>query len=155
VGVGVICHSWGCGSVVDSVHHVPLAMPRGEQAAARAFFVDVLGMTEIDKPAVLAARGGVWFGAGGVERHLDVEDDVRPAGKAHPGIVVNDLTALVEHRAGAGHNMHGDRNFPGFRRAYAHDPFGNRLEFLEPSPIDAGLSARLAESGGLRLLREV
>lgn len=49
----------------------------------------------------------------------------------------------------------GDRNFPGFRRAYAHDPFDNQLGFLEPSPIDAGLNARLAESGGLRLLREV
>lgn len=41
----------------DAVHHVELAMPRGEEAAARAFFVDVLGMKEIDKPPMLAARG--------------------------------------------------------------------------------------------------
>jgi catechol 2,3-dioxygenase-like lactoylglutathione lyase family enzyme len=47
--------------VFDSVHHVQLAMPRGAEVAARAFFVDVLGMPEIDKPVVLAARGGVWF----------------------------------------------------------------------------------------------
>ena len=116
-----------------NVHHVQLAMPRGEEAAARAFFVDVLGMTEIDKPAVLAARGGVWFRAGSVELHLGVEDDFRPAGKAHPGIVVDDLDTLVEHLAGAGQNVQWDRDLPGFRRAYAHDPFGNRLEFLEPS----------------------
>jgi catechol 2,3-dioxygenase-like lactoylglutathione lyase family enzyme len=123
----------GGGFVFDSVHHVQLAMPRGAEAAARAFFGDILGMTEINKPAVLAARGGVWFGAGGVELHLGVEEDFRPARKAHPGIVVDDLDALVEHLAGAGHNVQWDHNFPGFRRAYAHDPFGNRLEFLEPS----------------------
>jgi hypothetical protein len=51
----------GGGLVFDSVHHVQLAMPRGEEATAPAFFVDVLGMAEIDKLSVLAARGGVWF----------------------------------------------------------------------------------------------
>jgi catechol 2,3-dioxygenase-like lactoylglutathione lyase family enzyme len=96
----------------DNVHHVQLAMPRGEEAAARAFFVDVLGMAEIDKPAVLAVRGGVWFRAGNGELHLGVEDDFRPARKAHPGIVVDDLDALVEHLAGAGQNVQWDRDFP-------------------------------------------
>jgi catechol 2,3-dioxygenase-like lactoylglutathione lyase family enzyme len=95
------------------VHHVQLAMPRGEEAAARAFFVDVLGMAGIDKPAVLAARGGVWFRAGRVELHLGVEDDFRPARKAYPGIVVDNLDALVEQLAGAGHNVQWDRDFPG------------------------------------------
>jgi catechol 2,3-dioxygenase-like lactoylglutathione lyase family enzyme len=112
----------------DNVHHVQLAMPRGEEAAARAFFVDVLGMAEIDKPAVLATPGGVWFRTGNGELHLGVEDDFRPARKAHPGIIVDDLDALVEHLAGAGQNVQWDRDFPGFRRAYAHNPFGNRLE---------------------------
>jgi hypothetical protein len=43
-----------------------LAMPRGEEEAARGFFPGVLGMTEIDKPPVLAARGETWCRAGGV-----------------------------------------------------------------------------------------
>ncbi len=110
-----------------------LAMPQGEEAAARAFFVDVLEMTELDKPPVLAARGGAWFRAGGVELHLGVEADFRAAAKAHPGILVDNLDHLVSQLHAAGQDVSWDRDFPGYRRIYAHDPFGNRLEFLEPS----------------------
>lgn len=107
-------------------------MPRGAEDAARAFFVDVLGMSEIAKPPVLAARGGAWFRAGGVELHLGVEDGFAPARKAHPGIVVDDLDGLADRLRDAGQDATWDGDFPGFRRIYAMDPFGNRLEFLEP-----------------------
>jgi catechol 2,3-dioxygenase-like lactoylglutathione lyase family enzyme len=60
------------------LHDVQLAMPGGQGAKARRFFVDVLGMAEIDKPPVLAAGGGAWFRAGEVELHLGVEEDFRP-----------------------------------------------------------------------------
>jgi catechol 2,3-dioxygenase-like lactoylglutathione lyase family enzyme len=109
-----------------------LAMPSGEESVARGFFVDVLGMTEIAKPPVLAARGGAWFRAGDVELHLGVEDDFRPARKGHPGMVVTDLDEVVSRLAAAGQAVSWDSDFPGFRRVYAHDPFGNRLEFLQP-----------------------
>jgi catechol 2,3-dioxygenase-like lactoylglutathione lyase family enzyme len=118
----------------DGLHHMQLAMPRGEEAAARSFFVGVLGMAEIDKPPVLAARGGAWFRAGGLELHLGVEDDFQPARKAHPGILVTDLDELAQRLRDAGQDVTWDADFPGFRRIYAHDPFGNRLEFLEPMP---------------------
>lgn len=121
------------GAMFERVHHVQLAIPRGEEAAARRFFVAVLGMTEIDKPPELAARGGAWFRAGSVELHLGVEVAFRPARKAHPGIIVNDLDLLTERLTLAGHTVECDGAFPGFRRIYAHDPFGNRLEFLEPA----------------------
>ncbi|NKY04561.1 glyoxalase [Gordonia polyisoprenivorans] len=114
------------------LHHMQLAMPAGEEDRARAFFVDVLGMAEVGKPAVLAERGGVWFRAGGLELHLGVESDFRPARKAHPGILVDDLDALFQRLAGAGYSVQPDGDFPGFRRFYATDPFDNRLEFLEP-----------------------
>jgi catechol 2,3-dioxygenase-like lactoylglutathione lyase family enzyme len=119
-------------TVFEGLHHVQLAMPRGEEAAARRFFAGVLGMAEVDKPPVLAARGGAWFRAGGLEVHLGVEDDFRPARKAHPGILVGDLDAVVLRLRKAGQEVTWDGDFPGFRRVYAHDPFGNRLEFLEP-----------------------
>jgi len=116
----------------DHLHHTQLAMPAGEEDRARAFYVDVLGMTEIAKPLVLADRGGVWFQAGGVELHLGVDADFRPARKAHPGILVTDIDALGVRLAAAGVEPDWDGEFPGNRRFHAADPFGNRLEFLQP-----------------------
>ncbi len=119
--------------VFDRLHHMQLAMPKGEEQAARAFFVDVLGMMEIEKPPPLKGRGGAWFRAGQVELHLGIEDDFRPARKGHPGILVNDLDEVVRRLNQAGQDVRWDGDFPGYRRVYAHDPFGNRLEFLQPA----------------------
>lgn len=116
-----------------SLHHVQLAMPAGEEDRARAFFGDVLGMTEVAKPAELARRGGVWFRDGGLELHLGVEDGFSPARKAHPGILVEDLDAVAARLTDAGHEVTFDDAFPGHRRFYADDCFGNRLEFLQPT----------------------
>lgn len=113
------------------VHHVQLSIPPGGEDASRAFWRDALGMRELTKPPVLAARGGCWFGVGGVEVHVGVEARFAPARKAHPGLLVNglkDLAArLEEHRV----PVEWDDDFPGYDRFYAHDPFGNRIEFLE------------------------
>ena len=117
----------------DGLHHMQLAMPSGEEEAARAFFVGVLGMVEIAKPPVLAARGGAWFRSGGLELHLGIEDDFRPARKGHPGILVSDLDDVAGRLRAAGQDVTWDGDFPGFRRVYASDPFGNRLEFLQPA----------------------
>jgi predicted enzyme related to lactoylglutathione lyase len=73
--------------VFERPHHMQLAMPRGQDEAARRFFAGVVG--DLDEV---------------VRRLRDAGQDVTWAGD----------------------------DFPGFRRAYANDPFGNRLEFLEP-----------------------
>ena len=114
------------------LHHVQLAMPLGSEDAVRRFYVDALGMTEVPKPPVLAARGGAWFRSGTLELHLGVEDEFRPARKAHPGIVVEDLDGVVRRLAEHGVEVDWDPNFPGFRRCYVADPHGNRIEMLEP-----------------------
>ena len=142
------------------LHHVQLAIPKGGEPDARAFFGEILGLVEIDKPPALAARGGCWFrspaagpndgargtatrargmatdtrgaAAGGLELHLGVEEPFRPARKAHPGILVEDLDDLVRRLTEAGYQAEPDELFPGYRRVYSFDPFGNRLEFLEP-----------------------
>jgi catechol 2,3-dioxygenase-like lactoylglutathione lyase family enzyme len=116
----------------DGLHHALLAMPAGAEPQVRAFYRDVLGMTEIDKPPSLAARGGCWFRSGGLELHLGVERDFRPARKAHPGIVVSDIDALAARLSACGVEADWDDDFPGHRRFYADDPLGNRLEFLQP-----------------------
>jgi catechol 2,3-dioxygenase-like lactoylglutathione lyase family enzyme len=117
---------------LGGLHHTQLAIPPGSEEQVRAFYRDVLGMAELDKPPVLAARGGCWFRGGGLELHLGVEKDFRPARKAHPGILVHDLDGLAKRLTDADVEVEWDDNFPGHRRFYAHDPLGNRLEFLEP-----------------------
>lgn len=118
----------------EGLHHTQLAMPPELEEIARGFYSGVLGMTEVEKPPALAARGGVWFRAGGVELHLGVKEDFHPARKGHPGILVTHLDDVVARLRSNGQPVEWDRNFPGFRRVYAHDPFGNRLEFLEAEP---------------------
>jgi catechol 2,3-dioxygenase-like lactoylglutathione lyase family enzyme len=117
---------------VTGIHHVQLAMPPGGEDRARAFYGDRLGMTEMPKPPTLAVRGGCWFACGAAEVHLGVEDGFRPARKAHPALQVSGLAALVEKLNAAGHACTNDAPLPGYRRTYVSDPFGNRIELLEP-----------------------
>jgi catechol 2,3-dioxygenase-like lactoylglutathione lyase family enzyme len=116
------------------LHHVQLSAPRGSEDVLRGFYGQLLGMVEVAKPPVLAARGGAWFRSGALELHLGIEDDFRPARKAHPGIVVTDLDALVRRLGEHDIDVVWDGNLPGFRRCYVADPHGNRLELLEPIP---------------------
>ncbi|MGH3741806.1 MAG: VOC family protein [Micromonosporaceae bacterium] len=114
------------------IHHVQLACPAGSEPALRSFYTGVLGLQEIPKPAVLAARGGCWFRGGGIELHLGVEPGFRPARKAHPGLLWPDLDGLASRLEAAGRPVAWDDDFPGMRRFYTEDPHGNRLEFLAP-----------------------
>ncbi|MER6068800.1 VOC family protein [Streptomyces sp. NPDC001817] len=115
-----------------AVDHVQLAAPPGSEDALRAYYVDVLGMTEIPKPPVLAARGGCWFQAGAVQLHLGIETDFRPAKKAHPGLRVEAIEAYAARLTAKGAKVTWDDNLPGHLRFYSEDPVGNRLEFVEP-----------------------
>lgn len=116
------------------LHHVQLGMPAGGEDSCRRFYVEMLGMTEVQKPPVLAARGGMWVRADHLEIHLGVEKDYRPQLKAHPGILVADLQGLAERVREFGYEPEWDSNFPGMRRFYLQDVNGNRLEFLSPEP---------------------
>lgn len=119
--------------MLTAVDHVQLAAPPGREDDLRAYYAGVLGMTEVPKPAVLAARGGCWFGAGAVQLHLGVEDDFHPARKAHPGLRVTGIDAYAARLAERGARVTWDDDLPGHRRFYSEDPVGNRLEFLEPT----------------------
>jgi catechol 2,3-dioxygenase-like lactoylglutathione lyase family enzyme len=118
--------------MITGIDHVQVAMPRGEEDTARAFYVGLLGMTEDPKPPVLAARGGCWFRSGAAAVHLGVEEPFAPARKAHPALLVADLDALEAALAAVGYACdRADGEVPGVLRFYAHDPFGNRVEFLQ------------------------
>jgi catechol 2,3-dioxygenase-like lactoylglutathione lyase family enzyme len=111
-------------------HHVQLAMPPGGERDAAAFYCDVLGFEQVPKPAHLAARGGCWFRSGHVELHLGVEDPFVPARRAHPAVLVSGLDELRAALTEAGIEIILDTQLEGEERFYAHDPFGNRLEFI-------------------------
>ncbi len=115
--------------------HVQLAAPPRCEATARAFFRDLVGLEEIDKPPLLAVRGGCWFRAGQHGLHVGVTESFEPAKKAHPAFrlaSVADLHALAGRLAGAGIPVEwaDEREIPGATRFFAPDPWGNRLEFL-------------------------
>jgi len=111
--------------------HVQLAIPAGAEDACRTFYCGVLGWSELTKPEALRARGGLWLQAGESQVHLGVEEDFRPARKAHPAFAVDDLDELAERLRVAGSPVRLDEAIPGVRRFYTEDPVGNRLEFLE------------------------
>ena len=116
---------------VTGIEHVQLAMPPGGEQAARAFYTAMLGLPERTKPPHLAARGGCWFEGPGVKVHLGVEADFRPALKAHPALLVDDLAVLVEQLEGTGIPVIADDPVDGRARCYASDPFGNRIELMQ------------------------
>jgi catechol 2,3-dioxygenase-like lactoylglutathione lyase family enzyme len=113
------------------IHHVQLACPAGSEDVLRGFYSGVLGLDEVPKPPALAARGGCWFRGHGIEVHLGVEKQFRPARKAHPGLLVTGLDSWAARLTQAGYPVRFDADFPGMRRFYSEDPHGNRLEFLE------------------------
>lgn len=122
--------------MIAGIHHIQLAAPRDSESDARAFYGELLGLREIEKPSTLKKRGGVWFELGdGRQVHIGVEENFIPARRAHPAFVVVGLDALREKIERAGYQTTSDDFFIGYNRFYAHDPFGNRLEFVEPQSI--------------------
>jgi catechol 2,3-dioxygenase-like lactoylglutathione lyase family enzyme len=119
---------------ITGIHHIQMAMPPDEEEAGRTFYGDLLGLPEVPKPSELAPRGGLWFRSGSLEVHLGVErEDFTPARKAHPAFIVTGLDTLRERLETAGYRIDEDVQLEGYRRFHVRDPFGNRLELVEPA----------------------
>lgn len=117
---------------VRRLDHVLLAMPPGRETDARKFYQGILGIPEGVKPPELAARGGCWFEDGELKVHLGVEKNFIPARKAHPAFIVDDLAALAAALKTAGCPLAQDQPLEGCDRIFVDDPFGNRIELIEP-----------------------
>lgn len=115
---------------IHGIAHVQVAITAGGEEAARRFYGGLLGLHEIPKPQSLGDRGGAWFTCGPQEIHCGVEPVVAPS-RRHPALLTDELDALEARLQTAGVPTQVDRQIPGYRRFYATDPFGNRLEFLE------------------------
>jgi catechol 2,3-dioxygenase-like lactoylglutathione lyase family enzyme len=117
---------------IKSLDHVQLAMPPFREVEARAFYDGLLGIPEAPKPPNLAKRGGCWFERDSLKVHLGTEADFLPARKAHPAFIVEDLAGLSATLIKAGHPVRRDEPLAGYTRVYVDDPFGNRIELMEP-----------------------
>ena len=118
-------------SLILGLDRVQLAMPHGGEAQARAFYVGVLGMQEIPKPAHLAVGGGCWFAAGSAQIHLGLEDGFTPSRRAHPALLVSDLPTLVTRLEQGGVPFQAGKPLEGYRRGDILDPFGNWIELMQ------------------------
>lgn len=118
---------------VCRIHHVQITIPTGAEDAARAFYCGVLGLPEIDKPDSLKGRGGLWVALGDQQIHIGTEDGFdRLTTKAHVAYEVDDIARwrdrLEQHGAVIGDSV----PIPGCERFETRDPFGNRIEFIQP-----------------------
>lgn len=120
---------------IYGLDHVQIAMPRGQEAQARSFYVDVLGLVEQPKPANLARRGGLWLRGGDAKIHLGVEEPFQAARKAHPALLVRGLEQLAARCTEAGYTVMTDEPLEGCSRVYVFDPFGSRIELMEMDVI--------------------
>ena len=118
--------------MLRAIDHVQIAIPPGGEDAARPFYRDLLGLTEVAKTGVQATRGGCWFESGAIKVHLGVEEPFRANRKAHVAFLVDDVSGLGERANAAGYETKTDDNLEGYERVFIYDPFGNRLEFLRP-----------------------
>lgn len=116
------------------IDHVQVAIPVGTEDVARAYYADVLGLPEVDKPPAMAARGGAWFESGEVRVHVGVEDPFVPARKAHPALV---MRGLVDFVMATGLDATWNEELEGVIRCHVFDPFGNRIELIEAGGPDA------------------
>lgn len=116
---------------VVAIDHVQLVMPHGGEAQARAFYIGLLGMEEIAKPAHLAVSGGCWFASGSAQVHLGVEDGYTPSRRAHPALLVANLPELVQRLEMGGVPFSPGKPLDGYRRGDITDPFGNRIELMQ------------------------
>jgi catechol 2,3-dioxygenase-like lactoylglutathione lyase family enzyme len=115
---------------VVGIDHIQLAIPANGEDEARRFFADLLGMVEVPKPATLSASG-CWFEGGSLNLHIGVDPDFRPASKAHPALLVDDLDGLRCKLEAAGVEAQDGKQIEGYKRFFANDPFGNRIEIMQ------------------------
>ena len=117
-----------------ALDHVQVMMPKGCEDEARAFYAGLLGLTEVEKPGPMRANGGVWFAEG---IHVSGEEGFSPPRRAHPALRVDDLDRLAAALAVAGCAVEWDERWPGVRRFYTRDPFGNRVEVVSAVDLES------------------
>lgn len=118
--------------MVLGLHHAQITIPKAAEAEARQFYLEVLGLEEIEKPDSLKDRGGFWMRAGRSEIHLGTEDGFdRLSTKAHLAYLVEDLEYWRDLLREKAIEIQEGIPIPGYARFEFRDPFGNRVEMIQ------------------------
>jgi catechol 2,3-dioxygenase-like lactoylglutathione lyase family enzyme len=113
-------------------NHAQITVPPGSAERVRAFYGQLLGMTEMLVPDSLRGRGLIWFRVGDRELHVGVEDKVdRLKTNAHLAYEVDDLGPLRKQFALQNIDIFEQPKIVGFDRIHIRDPFGNRVELMQ------------------------
>lgn len=117
-------------SVLRAIQHVALNVT--DLDAARHFYLDQLGLTEIDRPDF--GVPGLWMACGATQVHLVEVDDNQPADGQHFAFEVDDVDAVVTDLRAEGIQVSDPFVFAdgAGRQAFLHDPSGNLLELNQP-----------------------
>lgn len=117
---------------IKRLDHIQICIPIGAEEQAKQFYVEVLGLEEIEKPDTLKPNGGLWFKVADIQLHIGVEAEQNKS-KRHPAFEVEDLEGVKQHLQSKGVKVKEETAIPGINRFSFLDPFGNRIEFLEPA----------------------
>ena len=118
--------------MVTELHHVNVTVPAEREAAAKEFYGQVLGLTQVPKPAA-ARPTGAWYQIGATQLHLSVEDEPQGSlSSRHVCLTVDDLAGAESRFRAAGVEVIPDpRPVSGTQRFYVRDPGGNQLEIVQ------------------------
>jgi len=118
---------------IQRLHHAQITVPSDKVDEARDFYLGILGLTELPKPDILLSRGGFWMQLGDVEIHVGVEDGVdRLASKGHIAYQVTQLEQWRDTLIKQGITPLESIPIDGYDRFEFRDPFGNRVEMIQP-----------------------
>ena len=119
-------------AAVLGLHHAQVFYPAGEEARARHFYSDQLGLPELPRPASLRGQPGLWFAVpDGSHVHLAVEPDLALHPRRHFALRVDDVTRMRRELEAEGVASEDATLITGWTRCYVFDPFGNKIELDE------------------------
>lgn len=116
---------------LSGLHHVAICVDNIDRALA--FYTDVLGLEQVDRPPL--PNDGAWLIVGGHEDqmvHLMITGDSAPATFQHFALSCPDLDEAAASLAARGYELSTPDVIPGYgRQAFVRDPEGNLVELNE------------------------
>ncbi len=109
--------------------HINICVPVERLEEARLFYINVMGLKQIQRPDVFGVPGH-WFTWADIELHIGIEP-VSPRSARHTAFEATDIEVARIWFAEHGIKLYEEPLIPGRARFTFYDPFGNRLELLE------------------------